>query len=92
MNPPDTHYHVNLNTLNPTTSTNPTSPQLMNTSIPRIPTETPRNCTNLIGYILIDMFSDFMVTLRKVLSKATSKTKETVRSKFFFTWKITQFK
>lgn len=92
MNPPDIHYHVNLITFNPTTLTSPTSPLLMNTSILKILTEIPLNCINPIGFIWIDMFSDFMATSRKVLSKATLKIKETAKLRYYSTFKITQSK
>lgn len=64
----------------------------MNTSTPKIPTETLPNCISQIGSISTDTFSDFMATSRSQLSKATLKTKETVKLKSFSTSKITQSK
>lgn len=48
------------------------------------------NFINLIGFDLIAMFFDFMVSLRKVWLKATLKMPEIGKSKFYSTWKITQ--
>ncbi len=92
FNPPDTHYHASPNTLNPPTSTNRTCQPLTNTSTLKIPTETLPNCISPIGSILTDTYSDSMDTSRSRLSRATSKTKETVKSKCFSTSKITQSK